>query len=98
VNLIGKSRTDIERALRNKDRPELVNLICELATMEPHFSISQVARARKISRTTVLDKVRKREIPWAHRLGEHGLRIPLSAIVQWDKNTRITNGNEESTA
>ena len=94
MNLLGKTRTEIERALRNKDRPELLDLIFELVTMEPHFSVSQVARARKISRTTVLDKIRKREIPRAHRLGEHGLRIPLSAVAEWDANTQITNGNE----
>jgi excisionase family DNA binding protein len=97
MNLIGKSRPEIERALRNKDRPELLDLIFELATMEPHFSVSQVARARKVSRDTILDKIRKREIPRAHRLGDHGLRIPLSAVAQWDANTQITNGNESTT-
>jgi excisionase family DNA binding protein len=97
VNLIGKSRPEIERALRNKDRPELLDLIFELSTMEPHFSVSQVARARKISRSTVLEKIRKREIPRVHRLGEHGLRIPLSAVAQWDHNTQVTNGNENPT-
>jgi excisionase family DNA binding protein len=95
VNLIGKTRADIERALRNKDRPELLDLIFSLSTMEPHFSVSEVARARKISRTTVIEKIKKREIPRAHRLGDHGLRIPLSAIAAWDANTQITNGHEE---
>jgi hypothetical protein len=96
VNLIGKSRTEIERALRNKDRPELLNLIFELATMEPHFSVSQVARARKLSRDTILDKIRTREIAPVHRPVKNAMRIPISAIVQWDANTQITNGHEEN--
>jgi excisionase family DNA binding protein len=96
VILIGKTRAQIESALRNKDRPELLDLIFELSTIEPHLTVSELARARKISRATVLDKIRKREIPRAHRLGEHGLRIPLSAIAQWDRNTQITNGQETS--
>jgi hypothetical protein len=98
VNLIGKSRPEIERALRNKDRPELVDLIFELTTMEPHFSVSQVARARKVSRNTILDKIRSREIPRAHRPVKNALRIPLSAIHEWDANTQVTNGHEESRA
>ena len=92
--LTGKTRAQIESALRNKDRPELIDLIFELSTIEPHLTVSELARARKISRATVLDKIRKREIPRAHRLGEHGLRIPLSAVAAWDHNTEITNGHE----
>jgi hypothetical protein len=94
VNLIGKSRPEIERALRNKDRPELLDLIFELATMEPHFSVSQVARARKLSRDTILEKIRKHEIPRVHRPVKNALRIPISAIQEWDQNTQVTNGNE----
>jgi hypothetical protein len=97
VNVIGKSRTEIERALRNKDRPELLDLIFELATMEPHFSVSQVARARKLSRDTILDKIRNGEIRRVHRPVKNAMRIPISAIAEWDANTQITNGNENKT-
>ena len=94
MNLIGRSRAEIERALRNKDRPELLDLIFELSTMEPHFSVSQVARARKLSRDTILDKIRRHEIPRVHRPVKNALRIPISAIHEWDQNTQVTNGNE----
>jgi predicted DNA-binding transcriptional regulator AlpA len=94
MNLIGKSRPEIERALRNKDRPELLDVIYTLSTMEPHFSVSQVARARKLSRDTILEKIRKREIPRVHRPVKNALRIPISAIQEWDQNTQVTNGNE----
>jgi hypothetical protein len=98
VNLIGRSRAEIERALRNKDRPELLDLIFELSTMEPHFSVSQVARARKLSRDTILEKIRNREIPRVHRPVKNALRIPISSIAEWDANTQITNGNENKAA
>jgi excisionase family DNA binding protein len=96
MSVVGKTRAEIERALRNKDRPALLDLIFELSSVEPHLTVSELAAARKISRSTVLEKIRKREIPRAHRLGEHGLRIPLSAIAAWDANTQITNGDETS--
>jgi hypothetical protein len=98
MNLIGKTRAQIESALRNKDRPELLDLIFELSTMEPHFSVSQVARARKVSRNTILEKIRSREIPRVHRPLKNSLRIPVSAIHEWDANTQITNGHETSAA
>jgi excisionase family DNA binding protein len=96
MKITGKTRTEIERALRDKDRPELLDLIYKLATMEPYFTVSEVARARKVSRDTILDKIRKREIPRAHRLGDHGLRIPLSSIAQWDANTEISNSDSQT--
>jgi hypothetical protein len=96
MNVIGLSRIQIERALRNKDRPELLDLIFELATVEPHFSVSQLARARKLSRDTILDKIRRREIPRVHRPVKNALRIPISSIAEWDANTQVTNGNEDN--
>jgi excisionase family DNA binding protein len=95
MNLIGKTLAQIESALRNKDRPELLDLIFELSTIEPHLTVSELARLRKVSRATVLDKIHKREIPRAHRLGDHGIQIPLSSVAQWDANTQITNGHKE---
>lgn len=94
--LTGKTRAQIESALRNKDRPELIDLIFQLSTVEPHLTVSELARLRKVSRATVIEKIRKREISPAHRLGEHGIRIPLAAVAAWDANTQITNGHETS--
>lgn len=89
MNLIGKSRAEIERLLRNKDRPELLDLIFELVTVEPHFSVSQLARFRKVSRDTILDKIRSGEISRVHRPVKNALRIPISAITEWDANTKV---------
>jgi len=90
MNLIGKSRVEIERILRNKCRPELLDLIFELVTVEPHLSVSQVARLRKISRATILDKIHSGEISRVHKPVKKALRIPLSSIVEWDANPKIT--------
>jgi hypothetical protein len=95
VNLLGKSRAEVERALKNTDRPALLDLIVELVSVEPHFSVSQVARLRKLSRDTILAKIRAGEIKRVHKPVKNALRIPLSAIRDWDANTEIsteTNG------
>jgi hypothetical protein len=90
TNLLGKSRADIERALKHRDRPALLDLICDLVTVEPHFSVSQLARLRKVSRNTILEKIKAGEIKRVHKPVKNALRIPLSAIRDWDANTEIS--------
>lgn len=90
MNLIGKSREEIERALKDKGRPALLDLIFELASLEPHFSVSQVARLRKVSRDTILDKIRAGAIRRVHKPVKNALRIPLSAVRAWDAQTEIS--------
>jgi hypothetical protein len=90
MNLIGKSRAEIERTLKDKGRPALLDLIFELATMEPHFTVSQVARARKVGRNTILDKIHKGAIRRVHKPVKNSLRIPLSAVREWDAETEIS--------
>jgi excisionase family DNA binding protein len=91
MTLIGKSRPEIEHLMRNKQRPELLDIIFELATVEPHFSVSQVARLRKLSRDTILAKIHSGAIPRVHKPVKNALRIPLSAVKEWDAQTMISN-------
>ena len=88
VNLVGKSRGEIEHATRDKSRPELVNLLYELASVEPMFTPQQIAELRHLSKDTVLDLIRRGRIR-AHKPLENGLRIPLSAVQDWDAATAL---------
>jgi hypothetical protein len=89
MNLVGKSRAEIESATRNKQRPELLDIIFELATIEPHFSVSQLARLRKVSRDTILEKIHRGAIRPVHKPVKNALRIPLRAVRDWDAQTMI---------
>jgi len=92
-SLIGKTRDQIERALADKDRPALLDVIYKLTTLEPHFTISDVARARKLSRGAILDKLRTGAIKRAHRPLKNAYRIPLSALQDWDRSTQCKGKN-----
>ena len=90
MNLIGKSRENIEHATRNKTRSELLDIIYSLATSEPMYKPQEIAARRGMSKRTVLHLI-KRGVIRAHKPFENGIRVPLSAIREWDAQTALVN-------
>jgi acetolactate synthase small subunit len=93
LNLIGKSRDEIARAVARKRPEELVDIITELATIEPHFSPKTIARARQMSQRRIVEMCRTGEMPGAHKPLANGWRVALSGIRQWDESTAVTLAN-----
>jgi hypothetical protein len=91
MNLIGKTREQIDAATKNKSREELVDLIHELATLEPKFTVTEVAKANRMSRDVILAKIKTGEIPreHVHRSLENSYRISLTGIRIWDASTAL---------
>ena len=95
INVIGKSREEIDQALRHKRPEELLDIISELATLEPFFSPRTIAAARGISQRRLVAMCKNRTIR-AHKISENNWRVPLSAVREWDENTAVklsVNGN-----
>jgi excisionase family DNA binding protein len=90
MNLIGKSREQIEHTTRNKTRSELLDIIYSLATFEPMYKPQEIATRRGMSKHTVLQLI-KRGVIRAHKPFENGIRVPLSAIHEWDAQTALFN-------
>jgi hypothetical protein len=88
LNLIGLSRDRIAAALARKRHDELIDIIAELATLEPHFSPRTVARARGLSQRRIVAMCRSQTLR-AHKPLPNGWRIPLSAIHEWDAQTAV---------
>jgi hypothetical protein len=86
--LVGKSREEIESALRNKKRGDLLDVIYSLATCEPMFSPKEIAVRREMSKHKVLQLI-KRGVIRAHKPLDNALRVPLSAIRDWDQQTAL---------
>jgi len=89
VNLVGKTREQIAAAVRDKTHSELVDLLYEHVTLEPHFKAQEIADRRRMSKSTILDLV-KRGVLRAHKTCDTQLRIPLSAVREWDAETALT--------
>lgn len=95
IQVIGKSREAIGQALRHKRPEELLDIIYELATLEPFFSPRTIAAARGVQLRRVVAMCRAGELR-AHKPSEKVWRVPLSAVREWDANTAVTlstNGN-----
>jgi hypothetical protein len=99
MNLVGKSKEQIEQATRHKRREELVEIIYRLATFEPMFKPQEIAENRRMSKRVVIGLI-KRGVLRAHKPLTNALRVPLSAIRDWDRQTALffeheQNGREE---
>jgi hypothetical protein len=88
MNLVGKSKEQIEQATRNKKRHELIEIIYSLATFEPMFKPQEIATRRRMSKGKVLGLI-KTGVLRAHKPLDNALRVPLSAIRDWDSQTAL---------
>jgi hypothetical protein len=88
MNLVGKSREEIESEVKNKSRGELIDKIYELASFEPMFKPQTIAERRQMTKRSVLQAIRTGRLR-AHKPLDNGLRVPLSAIKEWDANTAL---------
>lgn len=93
LNLIGKSREQIESMLGpSYRRADLLDLIFQLASIEPHFSPSTIAAAREMTTAKVLKLIKEGAIPGVHKPLDNGYRVSLSGIRAWDKKTAVKLG------
>ena len=88
MNLLGKSREQIERATKDLDRDRLLDVIYSLATLEPMFTLQEVAERRHVSIDTLSRKIKRGELR-AHKVIGDCIRIPLSSLRDWDRNTAL---------
>lgn len=86
--LIGKSREQIEAALRSKKRGDLLDVIYSLATCEPMLSPKELAVRREMSKQKILQLI-KTGVIRAHKPLGNSVRVPLSAIREWDAQTAL---------
>ena len=88
MNLIGLSKEKIEQALAKKDRGELINIIHRLASFEVMYSPQEVANRRQLSKRVILKLVKEGQLR-AHKPMPTVIRIPVSALHEWDAKTKL---------
>jgi hypothetical protein len=86
--LVGRSREQIEQALRDKKRAELLDVIYSLATCEPMLSPREIATRRQMTKRRVMQLIKDGTLR-AHKPAENALRVPLSSIREWDQQTAL---------
>lgn len=90
MKLFGKSQEEIAHLVRNKRHDEMVQLLYQHASLEPHFSARTIAAAREMSKRRIVGLMQSGGIRPAHKPMVNGWRASLSAVREWDERTRVT--------
>jgi hypothetical protein len=88
MTLRGLTRDQLEIRLARKERGELLDLIHRLANLETFYTPAEIAEARRMRATTVLELMKAGTIR-SHLCAHNRYRAPLSAVMAWDDETAL---------
>src|SRR5262245_19974564 len=93
MNLSGKSREEIQRAVAGKTRTELVDVIVALSTVEQHFTPSQIANLSGMTKRTVLADIHRGRFngEYYKRAGNQ-ITVSASGVNVWRRSFRVEVG------
>ena len=97
MNLSGKSREEIDRALAGKTRAELFDIIFSLSTVEQHFKPGEIARRSGMTKRTVLADVHKGRFggEYYKRAGNQ-ITVSASGVNAWRRSFRVSVGPSQN--
>jgi hypothetical protein len=83
MHLQGKTREQLETALRHKSRDELLDLIHSLVTVEQFLKPAEIAERSCLNKRAVLRDIRDGKFGDYYRRAENSLAVPLSGVNRW---------------
>jgi len=89
MNLRGKTREQVEGALRHKSRSELVDLIHSLVSIEQLVKPSEIAARSCMNKRAVLRDIRDGKFGDYYCRAENSLAVPLSGVNKWRRTFRV---------
>jgi hypothetical protein len=96
MNLRGKSREQIERALASKSRSDLIDTIFSLVSVEQLFKPSEIAARSCLNKRAVLRDIRDGKFGDYYCRAENSIAIPASGVNQWLSRFRVpVNGKQK---
>jgi hypothetical protein len=90
MNLSGKSREEVQRALAGKTRAELIDIIIALSAVEQHFKPAEIARRSGMTTRTVLADIHKGRFggEYYKRAGNQ-ITVSASGVNAWRRSFRV---------
>src|SRR5438874_10053556 len=90
MNLSGKSREEIDRALTGKTRVELIDIIFSLSTVELHFKAAEIASRTGMTKRTVLADIHAGRFngEFYKRAGNQ-ITVSTSGVNAWRRSFRV---------
>jgi hypothetical protein len=90
MNLSGKSREELARALASKTRDELIDIIFSLAVVEQHFTPAEIASRSGMTKRTILVDVHAGRFggEYYKRAGNQ-ITVSASGVNAWRRSFRV---------
>jgi hypothetical protein len=96
VKLRGKSREQIEDALRHTSRAELIDLIYSFVTVEQLLKPAEIAARTCLNKRAVLRDIRDGKFGDYFCRAENSIAVPASGVNHWRNRFRVpANRNQE---
>src|ERR1043166_1817334 len=96
MKLNGKTREEIEAALRHHSRSDLLDVVYSLATAEPVLKPSEIASRLSLNKRSVLKDIRAGKFgPYLVR-SENSVAVPLSGVNAWKRRFLVTPPNSSA--
>src|SRR4029077_10644237 len=89
MNLHGKTRQQVEAALRHKSRLELIYLIPSLVSIDQWFKPSQIATLSCLNKRAVLRDIRDGKFGQYFVRAENSIGVPASSVNEWRNRFRV---------
>src|SRR5215471_18914480 len=83
MTLRGKTREQLDAALRQKSRSELIDLIYSLVTVEQLLKPTEIASRSCLNKRAVLRDIRAGKFGDYYCRAENSLAVPLSGVNKW---------------
>ena len=83
MNLVGKTREQIERQLAGKSRSDLLDIICSLATVEQWLKPAEIAARSCVNKRAVLRDIRSGKFGDYYCRAENSIAVPASGVNEW---------------
>src|SRR4030095_4755128 len=90
MNLSGKGREEIQRALTGKTRAELIDIIFALSTVEQHFRPAEIANRSGMTKRPVLADIHLGRFggEYYKRAGNQ-ITVSASRVNAWRRSFRV---------
>jgi hypothetical protein len=90
MNLSGKSREEIQRAVAGKTRAELIDIIFALSAVEQHFTPSQIASRSGMTKRTVLSDIHAGRFDGEYfKRSPNQITVSASGVNAWRRSFRV---------
>jgi hypothetical protein len=83
MNLRGKTREQLEAALTNKSRSDLLDLIFSLVTVEQLLKPAEIAARSCLNKRAVLRDIRDGKFGDYYCRAENSIAVPASGVNKW---------------